>query len=1815
MRSQLLQRLAKVKAKVSFAKTSEDGGGIPSGQGGGTSSISLPPTPATFLKNDNDMAHGIHDPDTVVSNIARASPTPPARLWESAYAKLLANPELASLVETFQQRLGEYGEINPVTTDTTALEASEVDAATRQLLRTQQLAHAKLERLSDTYLSFQVGQRKIVVREQVSKVVKFVLKFKDVISSAISAEPHAGLAWAGILVILPMLENISKQDEDALAGVELLSLWLVRYRLIEDEVISSTDKPYGRQNEEAVTTKLETQIIELYSDIYAYLMRVVVEYTRAKPIMMMSKAVCRYDWVQMVKEMKNKEEEIWKSHAILSSIAVKQSLETLAVSNDALKDLMQATVATVNASYDFSLLTSIQSADQALFDSREVRKQGKCLPGTQCATLDAIGDWLDDPDSEVIFWLHGMAGTGKTSITRTVADALDEGVPFRPLGSMPRMAVLGASFFFRLTNERMDPVEILFFTTLASSLAQRTPLLQEHVIRAISEERRFAGKDPSFQMDHLILRPLLSLSSKTEGQMLVPVRLVIVVDALDECSDDVEAQRIIEILGKLRELDGHIQVRVLIISRPEQHIKDAITDQGARFLTLTKVPPSGPGDGGKDDITVFLEHERRRIAKSRKLRPNWLCDEDIAQLREMANGLFIHAATACRFLDCRLEPESRRERLSSVLSGGLGDGTPQASLDIIYRQVLGFRTKDLRTEAEKQRAFRDLRRILGTVVVVFEPITKPALVSFSSDDQGAMFSDEWQEAVRFALDYLHSVLHVPHSNSRPLELVHLSFRDFLLDEERAEHDFFIAEFTAHEYILSKCLSVLRLELFQDMCKLQNLGTLTSDLSPSQVKKHLSTPLRYASSYWAQHLANLSKSQRWAVGLHDEGEIYKFLTTQFLYWLEALCLIAKPGTPIRAINLVLDLIDPITSPKLASLLEDAKRFVMSNQWIIENAPLQIYISALIFSPARSLIRTQFSGLIPEWIQQMPKVEEQWSPELYAVELVTRYIKTLTFSHDGKLLGVTALHQRVEVWDSRTGTIQATFEESGFAPTRIAFSPHDSVLALWSADGSIKLWHHPTGGKLEIEPAFSGGNKNRDKMLAFTADGKTLIALTHQGGPVRRWSLACQRPGALWPLVSTVVQDDRLQDLGQIVPTEGILRPSVWDIQDRAPSSRGRDTSSIYVRDAAFSARNEVLVFGWKDDSDKTDDQLEGIVLWSEKSQRTIRTFNHFCDPFAISKDGNFGASFSSHTSLDSWELSVWDVQTGNVLTTMPLVLGQLPDTIAVSHIPGDGIKLFTCWSNGASNRGRFFYFDLASASPLTPSWDLPTIITDPGGPGIEVSGDSQYLATVIGDAVQVWDLQAILSMKREETSLSPSSNIESVSLLSDDRVGIISWTYTGISYAIWDISTGSCSETHYTWGNPFMGPTSKPIFSLDGQLVALQKGNFGEEHIVVSNTNMTQVYASFDLDGEVWFSDDSQVLAILGSGRRNIRFFRREGWENKVTLTIDKHETLVYVSLSPTADFAIVVVNIGEEGGEDQEVGGALRLYNLATGNLLAASVVGRQVETKNMWLKGVLKSPNIAFSSSGNKFAFQPAWNFYMDRSLQPDWEKVSDITKLTMVDTSSGQIRDVNIPRPLSEILGESLFKHTSTVVFSKDGSRVASLLSFCPGRAHIAVIDPRTGQQIQTVLADSHINNLAISTTGLVAGVSPRGYEQKITVISLWDERSGGKIGSYEIDAIPKGIQFDSESGCLVDLIGRLPLPRSDDHAIEPDGVTKDNHFCLHVTDEWISQGFERLIWLPMRFRPSSNRDAVQVSGERVVIGASGKLICMELDLAKWR
>ena len=81
-------------------------------------------------------------------------------------------------------------------------------------------------------------------------------------------------------------------------------------------------------------------------------------------------------------------------------------------------------------------LDRLPSVADAPFNSYNKQHAPTCLPDTRVDLLQEIHDWADGQDEQRIFWLNGLAGTGKSTIACTVAQRYFD------------QRRLGASFFF-----------------------------------------------------------------------------------------------------------------------------------------------------------------------------------------------------------------------------------------------------------------------------------------------------------------------------------------------------------------------------------------------------------------------------------------------------------------------------------------------------------------------------------------------------------------------------------------------------------------------------------------------------------------------------------------------------------------------------------------------------------------------------------------------------------------------------------------------------------------------------------------------------------------------------------------------------------------------------------------------------------------------------------------------------------------------------------------------------------------------------------------------------------------------------------------------------------------------------------------------------------------------------------------------------------------------------------------------------------------------------------------------------------------------
>lgn len=271
-------------------------------------------------------------------------------------------------------------------------------------------------------------------------------------------------------------------------------------------------------------------------------------------------------------------------------------------------------------------LAKLPIAKGASFDSHMEEHNPRCLENTRVELQRHIAEWATDRNGKSIFWLNGMAGTGKSTIARTVAQSFaDQGQ-------------LGASFFFKKgEGDRGNAAR--FFTTIATDLMVHIPGLIPGIREVIDADPSISETALKYQFEKLVLQPLLKIRQAPLQE------LVIVIDALDECDREEGIRAILQLLPRTTP----VSLRFFLTSRPELPIRlgfNQMLEGTYQDLILHEVPKQTV----KHDIALFLVHELGRIRQQRSLSPYWPGKDQIQALVETATPLFIFADTACRYI-------------------------------------------------------------------------------------------------------------------------------------------------------------------------------------------------------------------------------------------------------------------------------------------------------------------------------------------------------------------------------------------------------------------------------------------------------------------------------------------------------------------------------------------------------------------------------------------------------------------------------------------------------------------------------------------------------------------------------------------------------------------------------------------------------------------------------------------------------------------------------------------------------------------------------------------------------------------------------------------------------------------------------------------------------------------------------------------------------------------------------------------------------------------------------------------------------------
>ena len=516
-------------------------------------------------------------------------------------------------------------------------------------------------------------------------------------------------------------------------------------------------------------------------------------------------------------------------------------------------------------------LTGVLTAEKSVLNNflyatgaqyRHGERKG-CLKGTRGDVLNGIEIWTKDSSRLPVYWLNGLAGTGKSTIAKTIARRLFVD------------GLLGASFFCSRDFENRRNLQLIF-PTLAVQLARKHPKFRSILVPLIQSDPEIAYESLCNQMEKLIVRPLNESGIST----------VIVIDALDECEDEEPASAILSVLGRL--VSKIPEVKFFVTGRPESRITEGFRLPLLAKLTDVFVLHEVEPYQVDSDIRLFYKTGFLELASRRRGLDNWPTEEQLDRLCERAAGLFVYAAATAKFInDNKRNP---RERLDLLLRSQKIGAREGKTLDLLYTSILQEAFGDDLEDDPKTRS------VLGAVVLAANPLSTSAIAALLGFDA---------EDVPPLLSSVSSLLILREDINRPVRPFHKSFPDFVTDPVRcSDKRFHISPPDHHLELLTGCLNLMNRTLEKDMCRLPD-AVANSDVNDLKEKteKHIDPALRYACLSWHTHLGDADATPADAPKITPI--LHQFLETKFLFWLEVLSVLGAVRNAADALQVAAD----------------------------------------------------------------------------------------------------------------------------------------------------------------------------------------------------------------------------------------------------------------------------------------------------------------------------------------------------------------------------------------------------------------------------------------------------------------------------------------------------------------------------------------------------------------------------------------------------------------------------------------------------------------------------------------------------------------------------------------------------------------------------------------------------------------------------------------------------------------------------------------------------------------------------------------------
>lgn len=780
-------------------------------------------------------------------------------LWNRAYEKLKSKEP--DIVDAYEKLLS----VKIKDIDALPSEETQNRISTRPQKRWDQMRRVAEAGLKKT-------ERSTNFQERVNNVIQTVSPFKQMIDQVVKVVPQAAVPWVGVSlafeVIFSMTNCYVATNSSQILSNPFTEPGINRDGLIY--IISRMDwymnlldsllddgSPKLHMN---LHRQLEDHTVELYQKLLLYQMKSIYCFYKNSLDRFLRNIVRVDNWSDQLKDIKAAETVVEKDFYAFQNQA---KLARLEEQNQEAARRFKMIQSWATQNHDMlkeqenqKCLKHLCQTDPSLDKDRILETKGKLLKTAYYWIIDNpdFKQWRTDRGSRRL-WIKGDPGKGKTMLLCGLIKELEEDNCL-------------CYFFCQATEEKLNTANAVL-RGLIYHLVQRYPKLISHVRKDYDTRGRMLFEDHNaWQALCKILESILQDDDLHE--------CLIIVDAIDECKDAEDREKLLEFICKI---SADTRAKLIVSSRNWPEIQKILGRQEEHAMTISLELNE---DSISDAVKNYIERKVEDLAQLEPYKSN----PDLRRLVqdrliENSSNTFLWVALVCQELGRSKATNPRRVR--QILRD------LPADLQGLYSRMI----KNISDSADSKLC----TEILAVASVVKRPVTCQELFYIISS---SLYDDLKLDDMESIIESCGSFLNI---QGDTIYFVHQSAVDFLHSDASTLPEIAMR----HHSIFWNSLNAL---LESEHMKRDIYGLEAPATRYEMIKLPHPDPLsdlHYCCIYWVDHLASWIYGGNMISTPHSSTKndaickVHTFLRSKFLYWVEGLALHGQMQQVVKAIQ--------------------------------------------------------------------------------------------------------------------------------------------------------------------------------------------------------------------------------------------------------------------------------------------------------------------------------------------------------------------------------------------------------------------------------------------------------------------------------------------------------------------------------------------------------------------------------------------------------------------------------------------------------------------------------------------------------------------------------------------------------------------------------------------------------------------------------------------------------------------------------------------------------------------------------------------------